>query len=140
MSDLRAYDALRALPRCHQLHYLQMASEKVCKAHLYNVGMEVRLSHAVIRKHLPAVLRSTYREGELSGERLKKLKQLASEIEVLAPACTDNDSRPDNTEYPWQITTGEVLAPMDFSFDEISERDISSFVKRLRSSAQELAS
>ncbi len=115
-----------------------MASEKVCKAHLFRVGVQVGWSHAVVRKHLPAVLRNTYAEGKLSGLRLKKLKQLAKEIEMLAPACTDNDTRPDNTEYPWQAAGGEVIAPLDFDFHDISERDISSFVKRLRTSAKEL--
>ena len=36
LSDLDAREkfALAGAPKCHRLHFLQMAAEKVCKAHL----------------------------------------------------------------------------------------------------------
>ncbi|MCZ7646608.1 MAG: hypothetical protein M5U26_15195 [Planctomycetota bacterium] len=65
--DLDAYGVLAdhpKLPECQHLHFLQMAREKLCKAHLYNIGSAqpgaLDSSHAYVEKQLPVILRIQY--------------------------------------------------------------------------------
>ena len=72
LSDLRVREAL-ALGRaekCHRLHFLQMASEKACKAYLVseNGHENVRKSHAYIAKTLPIIARHFYSGSKDSNE------------------------------------------------------------------------
>ena len=142
ISDLEARDVLESggMARCHSLHYLQMAAEKVCKAHLHFSGQTVKESHAVVRKHLVSVAREMGPETSLSGNRLKRLKSLAAEIDMLAPALRADGSRQDNAEYPWSNALDEVIAPVDYEFSSIDDRQISDLVKLLRSAAMEYTS
>jgi hypothetical protein len=47
LSDLDARDelAIRGVQKCHRLHFLQMAAEKICKAHLASAN-----GHENVRK------------------------------------------------------------------------------------------
>ncbi|MBS1813941.1 MAG: hypothetical protein JSS87_03590 [Acidobacteria bacterium] len=90
LSDLRTYDLLAdgEADDCQLLHYLQMASEKVCKAFLsIEYGhATVGFSHVVIAKALPLLARR-YFLGRFSKDavrtQLPKLRSLAVEIESL---------------------------------------------------------
>jgi len=45
-------------PACHRLHFLQMACEKLCKAHLLRAGakpQDVQRSHTYISGQLPTI-------------------------------------------------------------------------------------
>ena len=138
LSDLRARDVLEAgnADKCHKLHFLQMAAEKVCKAFLISTkGHEkVRRSHAYVQKYIPIIAR----QAAVSGAKLALIKRLAREIEVLAPACDEGETRPDNTEYPWQDVNGNVLTPCLHNFAEIDllEKDIRPLVRILQFAAK----
>jgi hypothetical protein len=57
LSDLEAREILVSgnAEKCHRLHFLQMASEKVCKAYLTmaNGHENVRKTHAYVARNLP---------------------------------------------------------------------------------------
>lgn len=60
-ADFKTFMAIQALsvPMCHQLQFLQMACEKLVKAHLCQAGANLsalQKSHAYVGKHLPRVL------------------------------------------------------------------------------------
>jgi hypothetical protein len=106
------------------LHFLQMACEKLCKAHLCGAGSDpkdLQSSHAYIAKVLPIIVRGELaRDG--SGKTrwaLQPIRHLAREIELLAPAVGDAGRRPDNCEYPWEDAAApdivHVPAEHDFS-------------------------
>jgi len=64
LSDLDAREklALAGAHKCHRLHFLQMAAEKVCKAHLTTINghSRVRKTHAYVAKVLPVIARKLY--------------------------------------------------------------------------------
>jgi hypothetical protein len=108
------------------LHFLQMACEKLCKAHLCHAGSdpkELQSSHAYIAKVLPIVVREQLaREG--SGKArwaLRPIRHLAREIELLAPAVGDAGRRPDNCEYPWEDPAAPevVRVPVEHEFSQV---------------------
>jgi len=52
-----------ALPVCHQLHFLQLACEKLSKAHLCTKGSnsaDLQSSHAFVQKTLPLIAREQF--------------------------------------------------------------------------------
>jgi hypothetical protein len=112
-----------AVPECHKLMFLQMACEKLTKAHLCRAGSnpnDLQTSHAYTAKTLPIVIRQ---QIAASGYRLHNApwvvqhsKHLAREIELLSPAVTDNGQRPDNCEYPWEDTGEHLHLPLDWTF------------------------
>jgi len=127
-ADFRAWQRYEDDPRalaaeCHKLLFLQMACEKLCKAHLVRAGVhspaDVQTSHGFVRKHLPAILKQ---EVVYARERPRNLKwtlsqiqHLSGEIEILNPAMTRDGRRPDNCEYPWE-DGGKVYSPLDHDF------------------------
>ena len=112
------------LPQCEQLHLLQMACEKVCKAYLCGRGVEPEMlmaSHAYIASTLPLIAREQFaREGkQLLRDRswmLRAIRVLARRIEMLAPSVDDGGRNPSNCEYPWQGADGQVVAPAEYDF------------------------
>lgn len=150
-SDLAVFDLLtapaqRALPRCHSLHYLQMACEKIAKAYrARDTATELHGSHGLLRRHvgfekfIKSFLLSPQVQSEYDGrtEQLqqvgKAVRALAREIEKLAPAV-DNTSTPENTEYPW-VQGDAVIAPRDYDYSRLSllaEPGGRTFLKLLR--------
>lgn len=130
LSDLKAREALIAagVDRCHNLHFLQMATEKVCKAHLCEVNGEstVRKIHGYVQSVLPLLARQfggLTVTGGLKAWQLSAIKTIGREIELLAPACDDMDTRRDNTEYPWLGADSEIYVPCRFEFPGIDEGD-----------------
>jgi len=153
LSDLEAREALIADPRarakkCHRLHFLQMAAEKACKAHLIKTSGRdnVRKSHAYVAKTLPTIARNFYAamndSNEIARWELSKIRHLAREIEVLAPACDHGDVRMDNSEYPWQGPKGEVCIPCEYSFpniDDFEDKTLTRLIKLIRKACDEYA-
>lgn len=108
---------------CHKLHFLQMACEKLVKAHLCGEGSDpsaLQSSHAYVAGTLPIVLRQTAASLSFTGRRaqwvLQHAKQLAHEIELLAPSVKRGGGRPDNCEYPWEDQHGTLHVPVDWTF------------------------
>lgn len=145
LSDLQARDVLAnsQVDRCHRLHFLQMAAEKTCKAHLSfeDGNRDVKRSHAYVRQVLPIIARNSYSEfhggAALPAWQLSDIRRLASEIEVLAPACDAGDVRYDNSEYPWLDARGLVQIPCDYKFSRIDDegRTFVLVIKLLRAAA-----
>jgi hypothetical protein len=124
-ADFRSFENLQAIPgpECHKLQFLQMACEKLVKAHLCVEGAnpaDLQASHAYVARTLPVVLRqqagSINYGGAAARTTLKRARLLAAEVEVLAPAVTRNGQRPDNCEYPWEDAAGEIHVPLDWTF------------------------
>lgn len=121
ISDLNVREMLArsGTEKCHRLHFLQMAAEKMCKAHLVIVNGHdgLKKSHAYVEGTLPAIARQ-YRMPQWEFQAVRKI---ARQIQLLAPACTDNDARPDNSEYPWQDAQKAIRTPCLYSFPEIDD-------------------
>ncbi len=111
------------VPECHKLLFLQMACEKLTKAYLCNAGShpgDLQASHCYTAKHLPAVIRKQIETASLTPAQARWIvqhaKQLAQEIELLAPAIRRGGQRPDNCEYPWKDALGRLHVPLDWTF------------------------
>jgi len=111
------------VPACHHLLFLQMACEKLAKAHLIHQGGDpaaFQTSHAYTAKTLDIVVRYelTIRgfKPRQAAAILSHTKRMAQEIELLAPAVKRAGQRPDNCEYPWEDNNGQVHVPLDWSF------------------------
>lgn len=124
-ADSQTFNLLQSLkvPECHKLQFLQMTCEKLVKAHLCSRDCDpadLQSSHAVVKKHLPVVLRQQVEFINVSGSKaqevLKRVRHLAEEIDVLAPAVKRGGQRPDNCEYPWIDGTGKLRVPIDCTF------------------------
>ena len=104
-------------PECHQLHFLQMACEKLVKAHLFTVPPVPQYlfsSHAVIAKHLPRIVGEYYRRQKgkpLPRPMHTRIRHLSRQIELLAPAVDDAGRVRANCEYPWSGPQETVRCP-----------------------------
>ncbi len=138
----------RPLPPCQKLHFLQMACEKLAKAHLLKAGSklaDMERSHAFTAKHLPTIVRQ---EMILNGEKARvadsvrdHCRRLAREIELLAPSVTDGGRRQANCEYPWE-DGGVVYVPAEWSFpnlDLLTAPEGRNILKRIRAAIDRLA-
>ena len=149
LSDLDAREklALAGAHKCHRLHFLQMAAEKVCKAHLTsgNGHENVRKTHAYIERNLLIIARFFYSktndDNSMAQWETRKMKQIATEIQVLAPACDAEGARPDNSEYPWQDGHGDVRTPCEYNFPNIDDEDrtIIRLIKLIRAASESYA-
>jgi hypothetical protein len=132
-ADFMTYQALEgmrseaahgwSIPVCHKLQFLQMACEKLAKAHLCTRGTapaSLQGSHAYISKTLPVVIRQEMIALNFRGKSAKSLatiaNHIAQEIEVLAPSVRRGAQRPDNCEYPWEDADGCIHAPLSWTF------------------------
>jgi hypothetical protein len=116
-------EPLRDVEACHKLLFLQMACEKLVKAHLCGGGTDpvaLQRSHGYVAGTLPVVLRQQAVAVNFTGPHarwvLQHAKHLSQEIEVLAPAVKRGGQRPDNCEYPWEDGDGNLRVPLDWSF------------------------
>jgi hypothetical protein len=101
-----------------ELHYLQMASEKLAKAALLASGVElaeVRTTHRVVVKclrvlrHCGPLQRAYGLDNDAWRQMLGSLAPAADSIELLCPALAGSGP---NTEYPWStVDGGEAIAP-----------------------------
>jgi hypothetical protein len=124
-ADFSTYLHLRQqkIPECHKLHFLQMACEKLCKAHLCKGGTNpktLQRSHGYVAGTLPVVLMQELVLSRIAAHDrawiMGHVNALAKEIDVLAPAVQRGGTRPDNCEYPWEGPKGNLICPIDWSF------------------------
>ncbi len=145
LSDLDARELLTDAAKCHRVHYLQMAAEKVCKAFLIvqNGRGAIDNSHALIERSLPAIARAYLRQTSKSSQNLQvsRIRQTAREIELLAPALGQNEGRLDNCEYPRQDLTLGIRTPSLYPFPNLDDRDKACVIviKVLRPAAESYA-
>jgi hypothetical protein len=124
------HSVLRLLRRqgaapCHQLHYLQMITEKLGKAYFWRAGVPPRKSHASFVRFLQALDDrpdpARARIAELLGfgrphdleNWIPTITPLAYELERLAPSLA-GDTGP-NPEYPWP-RMAPTDAPVSYEF------------------------
>jgi hypothetical protein len=146
LSDLRARETLvnANAEKCHRLHFLQMAAEKTCKAHLTaaNGHDHVRKSHAYIARVLPMIARDYYAKlndnNQICAWEISEVRRIAREIQVLAPACKEGDAREDNSEYPWEDAKGNICIPCEYSFPNLDDgnRAIIRLIRLIRTAAE----
>jgi hypothetical protein len=126
---LSDYDMLRDLiargaPHCHQLHYLQMAMEKLAKAFNTPLGGRPSRSHKAFgdfvrtgQRHPQLQRACGFTRGDQFAAYLNSLRDLADKIEDLSPEGGDHP----NPEYPWE-QGGAVHAPVAFRFGDFDLR------------------
>ncbi len=152
-ADFRAWELYEKHPeavatRCHKLLFLQMACEKLCKAHLIQGGTSpeaLQASHGYIANPLPIVIRQQIIDSGQNPNKMKGLltlvRHLAGEIEVLNPAMRRDGLRPDNCEYPWEAGD-QVISPLDWTFHPLSlitARAGPTFIKLLKGAIDRLS-
>ncbi len=110
---------------CHQLHYLQMVTEKLGKAYFWRTGNPPRKSHASFVRFLQALDDRPDPDRTRIAEYLgfgrpqdlenwiPTITPLAYDLERLAPALA-GDNGP-NPEYPWP-RVAPVDAPVFYQF------------------------
>lgn len=150
-ADFAAWDRLDtgSVPYCQRLHFLQMAGEKLSKAHLCAGGTDpaaLQSSHGYTARQLPLIVR---RQLELDRMKpgfirdiVKAARRIAREIELLAPSVNDDGRRPDNCEYPWEDGTGRMWIPAEFTFPLqalLRERHGRTILKTIRRAVEHLA-
>lgn len=110
---------------CHQLHYLQMVTEKLGKAYFWRAGTSPRKSHASFVKFLGAL----NDRPEVDRRRIARLFEfrraqdfenwilnaapIAYQLERLAPALAGDEGP--NAEYPWP-RRAPVQCPANYDF------------------------
>ena len=129
LSDWETFQYLRQRGKrveCHELHYLQMVTEKLAKAYLWGTKTPPRPAHASFVQFLRrAALDSRIRQSlNLAQQRqleewIRSALPLARAVEILAPALAQN--RP-NPEYPWPRDL-PVIAPVEHDFAISRELD-----------------
>ena len=122
-SDLVVFEVLRTCPgigECHALHYLQMATEMLGKAHAWKNGPRTTTHRAfvVFLKSLSTNRKAQKQLGfERKNEKWEQLIRssvpLAERIEDLAPSLSPDGPNP---EYPWPRIAPE-FAPAEHSFE-----------------------
>jgi hypothetical protein len=129
-SDWGVYELLSGradVAACHKLHFLQMACEKLAKAHRLRDTKspveELLSSHTGFARFMPSfcklALGEKYRGKDSQLARvIKDSRALAREIEKLAPAI-DRRATPENAEYPWE-RDNEVIAPCEHNFPSLN--------------------
>lgn len=117
--------------RCHQLHYLQMATEKLAKSFLCDRhGRPPPKSHFAFTRFLkiskgrPEIRRKLgYASNYIAYcVYVDNLLPAAAKVEALAPTGTDTNEP--NPEYPCEETAGNVLAPANYGFREFSRVEL----------------
>lgn len=107
-TDFAVFELLRRqadLPPCHALHYLQMATEMLGKAHAWKHGPMGKSHHAFVG-FLRSLATNRHAQQQLGYQgknenwehTIRKSVSLAQAIELMAPALAGNGPNP---EYPW---------------------------------------
>ena len=120
--DLTVFELLRGqlnLPRCHALHYLQMATELLGKAHAWKHGRPAKTHRAFVDflRRLSTNRKAQKQLGhEGQDQRWRQVIRtslpLAKRIEDLAPALAGDAPNP---EYPWPPDAPQA-APAEHRF------------------------
>jgi hypothetical protein len=139
-SDWQIYTKLKQAnePSCHILHYLQMATEKLGKAYLLagkTAIDEVQTSHLAFTRFLRFISRNGKLQQELGMTarqmrlHVEHLLSIAHAIEKLAPALAGKGI---NSEYPWKVPNGKVVAPVRYNFSLSEQLDSPSGINLLK--------
>lgn len=148
-TDFEVFELLRKQERlttCHILHYLQMATEMLGKAHAWKTGPKTT-THRAFASFLKSLGTNRKAQKQLGFEGhnanweniIRKCGTLAERIEDLAPALS-----PDlpNSEYPWP-RVAPTTPPVEYKFAiwiELQEtalgRQLLSITKRLFAAAE----
>lgn len=114
--------------RCHQLQALQMACEKIAKAYRIrdtNADLTVLMSgHVGFMRFINAFMISPPIQRQYRGRgaqlkiRLREMRQIANEIELLTPSI-ERDGRRDNCEYPWW-DGADIAVPCEHTFPNLA--------------------
>jgi hypothetical protein len=122
-TDYRVFEMLRKdpeLPACHALHYLQMATEMLGKAHSWKHGPPAQTHRAFVNflralsTNRQAQKQMGYgRQNENWAHIIRKSVPLAERIEDLAPALSPDAPNP---EYPWPRAAPR-FAPSEHDFE-----------------------
>ena len=107
-------------PKCHALHYLQMATEMLGKAHAWKHGPPEKMTHRAFVNFLRSLATNRQAQEQLGfGLRnenwqhtIRKSVALARAVEDLAPALSPDTPNP---EYPWPRFAPQS-APAEFEF------------------------
>jgi len=123
-SDFSMFNELKDgdTPFCHQLHYLQMATEKLAKAYLTPTGSGryQKVHNAFVRfirtaGTMPGIMNAAgFSNREHYQAYLRGLLEKAHLVEDLSPEGEDHP----NPEYPWQTPNG-IETPLRYGFDEL---------------------
>lgn len=107
-TDFVVFDLLQNqvdLPECHALHYLQMATELLGKAHAWKIGPQPNTHKAFVGflrslRTNRKVQKTLGRDGQNAEweNMIRKSIPLAESIQGLAPALAGDGPNP---EYPW---------------------------------------
>jgi hypothetical protein len=108
-----------ALPCCHALHYLQMATEKLGKAHAWKDGLPHN-THRAFVGFLRSLSANRQAQKLLGFEgqnanwihTIRKSTSLAQQIEDLAPSLAQDGPNP---EYPWP-PNAPTVTPAEHTF------------------------
>ncbi|MFI5459189.1 MAG: hypothetical protein ACHRXM_27485 [Isosphaerales bacterium] len=121
-SDFAVFESFRQqpdLPHCHTLHYLQMATELLGKAHAWRHGPRTN-THRAFVSFLRGLTTDRRAQKQLGYERrnanwkhlIRKSVPLAERVEDLAPALSPDSPNP---EYPWPRDAPNA-APAEHTF------------------------
>jgi hypothetical protein len=121
-TDFAVFELLRkepTLPACHALHYLQMATELLGKAHAWKHGPRAN-THRAFVGFLRSLATNRKAQKQLGFEGrnenwehlIRKSIPLAEQVEDLAPALAGDGPNP---EYPWPPHAPQV-APAAHEF------------------------
>ncbi|HEV3006970.1 MAG TPA: hypothetical protein VGX78_21040 [Pirellulales bacterium] len=122
-TDFAVFEQFRRqpdLPACHALHYLQMATELLGKAHAWKHGPRTN-THRAFVGFLRSLSTNRKAQKHLGFEGrnenwvhlIRKGVPLAENIEDLAPALSPDSA---NAEYPWPRNAPRV-APAEHTFE-----------------------
>lgn len=110
-------------PLCHQLHYLQMATEKLAKGFLCDPGNKrpPQVHNVLVCFLRIAKSRSEFRQASQMTKSqftsfINGLLPLADAVEKLAPAAGPDKPNP---EYPWRAG-GSVISPLDYTYPSLN--------------------
>lgn len=123
-----------AAPFCHQLHYLQMTTEKLAKGYLAYDNNRPEQIHNVFLKFMRSI-RGNPELSRLYGcsprqfrEFIDSLLPLAKQLEEVAPA--GGKDKP-NAEYPWELDNS-IYVPATYNFPGLSFTGVQ-MIKMLKS-------
>lgn len=122
-TDFAVFELLRSqpgLPACHSLHYLQMATELLGKAHAWKHGPKSNTHRAFVaflrslstNRHAQAIL-GFQGKNESWKHLIRHSVPLAERIEDLAPSLSPDAPNP---EYPWPRAAPQC-APAEHPFE-----------------------
>jgi len=121
-TDFEVFELLKAqsdLPPCHSLHYLQMATELLGKAHAWKDGPPPKLSHKAFVPFLRSLSTNRkaqnllgYKQNESWENLIRNSLPLAESIQKLAPDLAEDGPNP---EYPWPRNAPKI-APKQYTF------------------------